>query len=78
LKEEIEALREVEPPQDFTRDQIAAWLTALKKEPDNKAIRLLIERIDTTEEGFNMTSTLKSLLSVENLELVDGFEPPTC
>lgn len=78
LKEEIAALQEVEPPQDFTREQIGAWLQSLKAAPVDKAVRLLIERMDVTKEGFQMRSTLESLLSVENLELVDGFEPPTC
>ena len=66
IKVEIAQLQETTPPPDFTVDQIKAWLEALKAEADEKAIHLLIERIDVvqteTKTDFNMTSTLKSVL----------------
>ena len=63
LKDEMEALRETTPPQDFTTEQITAWLELLKADPDDKAIHLLIERIDVkTKTDFSITSTLKSVL----------------
>lgn len=63
LKEEIACLQETTPPKDFTVDQIKAWLQALKNCPDDKAVHLLIERIDIkTKTDFNITSTLKSVL----------------
>ncbi|WP_444658443.1 recombinase family protein [Caproiciproducens sp. R2] len=63
LKEEIAALQTTEPPKDFTVEQITAWLNALKASPDDKAVHLLIERIDIKEKTvFSVTSTLKTVL----------------
>ncbi|WP_300775526.1 recombinase family protein [uncultured Acetatifactor sp.] len=66
IKEEIVRLQETTPPVDFTVDQIKAWLEVLKDSADEKAVHLLIERIDVTQKeaktDFNMTSTLKSVL----------------
>ena len=64
IKEEIALLEATEPPKDFTVDQIRAWLEALKNTPDDKAVRLLISRIDIKQQTiFNMESTLKTVLS---------------
>ena len=64
IKEEIALLEATEPPKDFTVDQIRAWLEALKNTPDDKAVRLLISRIDIKQKTiFNMESTLKTVLS---------------
>ena len=66
IKAEIAQLQETTPPEDFTVDQIKAWLEALKASADNHAIHLLIERIDVaqTEQktDFSIKSTLKSVL----------------
>lgn len=63
IKEEIAHLKTTTPPKDFTVDQIKAWLQALKNNPDEKAVHLLIERIDIKNKtDFNVTSTLKSVL----------------
>ncbi len=63
LKEEIAALQATEPPKDFTVEQITAWLNALKASPDDKAIHLLVERIDIKNKTVaNITSTLKTVL----------------
>ena len=66
IKAEIVQLPETTPPTDFTVDQIKAWLEVLKASADEKAVHLLIERIDTTsietQTDFNMKSTLKSVL----------------
>ena len=63
LKNEMDALREAEPPKDYTIEQIEAWLNSLKNAPDEKAVHLLIERIEVlTKTDFNVTSTLKSVL----------------
>ncbi len=76
LKDEIAALRETKPPQDFTTAQITAWLEALKAEQDEKAIHLLIERVDTKAKTvFNIQSTLKTVLG--ELVAEAGFEPAT-
>lgn len=66
IKAEIAQLQETTPPTDFTVDQIKAWLKALKASADEKAVHLLIERIDVVRKedktDFNMQSTLKSVL----------------
>ena len=65
IKEEIETLKAVAPPEDFTVEYIKSWLESLKSAPDDKAIHLLIEseRIDLKDKtDFNITSTLKSVL----------------
>lgn len=66
IKEEIAQLQETTPPTDFTVDQIKAWLEVLKASADEKAIHLLIERIEVTQNetktDFNIQSTLKSVL----------------
>lgn len=63
IKAEIESLKQTEPPKDFTVDHIHAWLNSLKNTPDEKAIHLLIERIDIKNKtDINITSTLTSVL----------------
>lgn len=66
IKAEIAQLQEATPPVDFTVEQIKAWLDVLKASADEKAVHLLIERIDVvrkeTKTDFNMQSTLKSVL----------------
>lgn len=63
LKDEIAALQDVEPPQDFTTDQITAWLDTLRDTPTEKAVQLLIERIDIKNRTeINISSTLTSVL----------------
>lgn len=63
IKDEIALLETTEPPKDFTVDQIRAWLEALKAAPDDKAVRLLISRIDIKQKTvINMASTLTPVL----------------
>lgn len=66
IKEEIAMLEQTTPPTDFTVPQIKAWLEALKASSDEKAVHLLIERIEVTQnEGktdYNIQSTLESVL----------------
>ena len=66
IKAEIAQLQETTPPTDFTVDQIKAWLEVLKASADEKAVHLLIERIEVTQNDtktdFNIQSTLKSVL----------------
>lgn len=60
---QIKALKEAEPPKDYTIPQIKVWLQSLKKVADEKAVRLLIERIDIKNKAeISMTSTLESVL----------------
>ena len=68
IKVEISTLKATEPPKDFTIDTIKAWLESIKAAPDESAIHLLIERIDTVGSAekektvFNIQSTLKTVL----------------
>lgn len=64
IKEEIAMLEVTEPPKDFTVEQIRTWLEALKNTPDDKAVRLLVSRIDIKQKTvINIESTLTSVLS---------------
>lgn len=63
LKEQITNLENTEPPKDFTVEHIRAWLGAIKTAPDEKAVHLLIERIDIKNKTeTNIHSTLASVL----------------
>lgn len=66
LKDEIASLEATEPPKDFSPDMIQSWLEHIKAAPDEKAIHLLVDRIDveSNEEKtvFNAQSTLKAVL----------------
>ena len=68
IKAEIAALEATEPPEDYTVDTIRQWLTALKNNPDEKAVKLLIKRIDVSGDKnnnvFNIQSTLNTLLEI--------------
>ena len=79
LKNEIAELQEAEPPKDYTVDTIQEWLQSIRTAPDEKAVHLLIERIEAkrteNKTDFNIVSTLKPVL--ENMVAGEGFEPPT-
>ena len=65
LKSEMEALGQTTPPPDYTVDHITGWLTALESAPDDKAVHLLIERIDydaNKKTAINISSTLTTVL----------------
>ena len=64
LKSQIATLENTEPPKDFTVEQIRAWLEAIKVALDEKAVHLLVERIDIKSKTvFNIQSTLETVLS---------------
>lgn len=79
IKDEIKALEATEPPEDYTVDTIRQWLNALKNNPDEKAVKLLIKRIDVSGDKnnnvFNIQSTLNTLLEI--VVAGEGFEPTT-
>ena len=79
LKREIAELQEAEPPVDYTVDAIQEWLQSIRTAPDEKAVHLLIERIEVkkaeNKTDFNIISTLKPVLEI--LVAGEGFEPPT-
>lgn len=63
LKAEIENLKNTKPPKDYTVDQVSNWLNSLKNNPDDKAIHILIKRIDIKNKTeINIQSTLESVL----------------
>lgn len=65
LKTEMDALEHTSPPPDYTVEQITNWLKALEDTPDERAIHLLIERIDVDTKNkttINITSTLTVVL----------------
>ena len=63
LKAEIEALRDSKPEKDYTAENITAWLESLRQSPDEKAIRLLIEKITVKNRtDVSIQSTLTSIL----------------
>ena len=65
IKDEIESLKATEPPEDYTADQVKSWLTALKQASDDKAIHLLVERIDIKNKtDISVTSKLTSVLGI--------------
>ena len=68
IKAEIKAMEATEPPEDYTVDTIRQWLNALKNNPDEKAVKLLIKRIDVSGDKnnnvFNIQSTLNTLLEI--------------
>ena len=64
LDNQIKALKNEEPPKDYTAPQIKVWLQSLKKAPDESIIHLLIERIDIKNATeINIQSTLKSVVT---------------
>ena len=68
LQAEIAALEKAEPPKDYTIETMGGWMESVKAAPDDKAIHLLVERIDVDNSGqketieFNITSTLNSIV----------------
>ena len=63
LKDEIEALRVSKPEKDYTAEQTTKWLESLRSSPDEKAVRLLIEKIIVKNRtDISITSTLASVL----------------
>ncbi len=79
LKNEIEELKEATPPEDYSVDVIQEWLQSIRNAPDEKAVHLLIDRIEAVriedKTDFNISTTLKPVL--ENMVAGEGFEPTT-
>ena len=68
LKAEIEELKEATPPEDYSVDVIQEWLQSIRNAPDEKAVHLLIERIDAIrvddKTDLNISTTLKPVLEI--------------
>lgn len=69
ILKDIEYLKSVPAPVDFTAQRILDWLEGIKQVPDQEAIRLLVERIDVTPvEGaieVRVKSTLDTMLGLD-------------
>ena len=65
LKAEIEALETAEPPEEYSTNTILEWLKAIKAAPDQRAVHLLIERVEVSSDqektDVNVVSTLTSV-----------------
>lgn len=63
LKNEIEQLKNAEPPKDYTESTVKDWLQSLKSCIDTKAVRILVERVEIKNKTeINVKSTLESVL----------------
>ena len=72
LKTDIAVLEATQPPQDYTLETIRQWLEALKANPDEQAIHLLVERISIKPKTVsNIQSTLNTVLG--NIGCGDGI-----
>ena len=78
LQKEIETLQKAEPPESYSTDTITDWLNSIREAPTPQAIKLLVERIEVTQNGkkidLRVESTLKSILKMVAGE---GLEPTT-
>lgn len=69
LKDEIEQLKHTTPPKDYTEQTVKGWLNSLKNNPDGKAIRLLVERVDIKNKtDISVKSTLEAVLCKNGCE----------
>ena len=63
IQETIRVLEMAEPPKDYTSDEIRSWMGSIRKAPSEKAVKLLIARIEAQKvpTAFNIESTLKAV-----------------
>ena len=63
MQEIIAVLEMAEPPKDYTTDEIRSWMESIRKAPSEKAVKLLIARIEAQKDptAFNIVSTLKAV-----------------
>ena len=65
LQKEIETLQKAEPPESYSTDTITDWLNSIREAPTPQAIKLLVERIEVTQNGkkidLRVESTLRSI-----------------
>ena len=63
LKTEIDTMMNMEPSKDYTVDNITTWLESIKAAPDEKAVQLMIEKIEIKNKtAINISSTLSTVL----------------
>ncbi len=82
LKSEITELQQAEPPADYTVDTIQEWLQSIRTAPDEKAVHLLIDRIEAkraeNNTDFNIVSTLKPVLEIVAAGAIMLLSPRPC
>ena len=63
IQQTIAVLEMAEPPKDYTTDEIRSWMESIRKAPSEKAVKLLIARIEAQKDptAFNIVSTLKAV-----------------
>ena len=63
LETEISTLEATQPPEDYSMDHVRAWMESIKAAPDEKAVRLLVERIEIKNATVsNIHSTLETVV----------------
>lgn len=62
LKDEIEGLKEQQPPKDYTEDSIKVWLNSIKQSPSPENVHLLVEKIIASKTDVHVFSTLTSVV----------------
>lgn len=60
LKGEINSLSTQEPPKDFTKEKVIKWLSAVRENPTQNDVKMLISRIDANKKEARITTTLAS------------------
>ena len=64
LKSEITELQQAEPPADYTVDTIPERLQSIRTAPDEKAVHLLIDRIEAKRAENNTDVKILSTLNI--------------
>ena len=79
IQETIGVLQMAEPPKDYTTDEIRAWMKSIREAPNEKAIQLLIARIEAQKDptAFNIESTLKAVGGKVGCGSAIAIFPPT-
>ena len=63
IQKTIAVLEMAELPKDYTSDEVRAWMKSIRDAPSDKAVQMLIARIETQKDptAFNIESTLKAV-----------------
>ena len=78
LQKEIETLKNAEPPESYSTEVISDWLASIQEAPTQKAIKLLVERIDVEQQGRKIDLRVESTLkSIPEMVAGEGLEPST-
>lgn len=63
IQDTIAVLEMAKAPKDYAPDEIRAWMDSIREAPNEKAVQLLISRIEVQKDptAFNIESTLKAV-----------------